>query len=110
MDTGITRENALALLRQYIENQNMIKHCLATEAVMRALAGDLGEDADKWAMAGLLHDLDVELVNADLSVHGLETEKVLREKGVHESIIEAIKLHNEKALSLIHISEPTRPY
>jgi putative nucleotidyltransferase with HDIG domain len=97
MDIGITREEALALLHQYIENQNMVKHCLATEAVMRALADDLGEDADQWAMAGLLHDLDVELVNADLSVHGLETEKILREKGVHESIIEAIKLHNEKA-------------
>ena len=97
MDIGITRDEALTLVRHYIKNHNMIKHSLATEAVMRMLAEDLGENTDQWAMAGLLHDLDVELVNADLSVHGLETEKILRETGVHPSIIEAIKLHNEKA-------------
>lgn len=97
MDIGITRGEALALLRHYIKNHNMIKHCLAAEAVMRALAEDLGENTEQWGMAGLLHDLDVELVNADLAVHGLETEKILRERGVHESIIDAIKLHNEKA-------------
>ena len=97
MSYGLNREEALDLLNEYIQNQNMIKHCLASEAVMMALAGHLGEDSEKWGLAGLLHDIDVELVDADLVKHGLEAEKILREKGVDEEIIRAIKLHNEKA-------------
>ncbi len=64
---------------------------------MRAVAVRLGKDTEKWALAGLLHDLDVEIVEADLSVHGLETAKILRGLGVDEDIVTAILLHNEKA-------------
>ena len=94
---SFTREQALKLLKEYIKNENLIKHCLATEAVMIELAQKLNEDKEKWALAGLLHDLDVELTNADLNVHGLETEKILKEHNIDEEIIEAIKLHNEIA-------------
>ena len=97
MDYGITREEALLLLKKHIRNQNLIKHCLATEAVMTALADKLGEDRDKWGLTGLLHDLDVEIVDSDLTRHTLEAEKLLQEKGVDNEIIRAIKLHNEKA-------------
>jgi putative nucleotidyltransferase with HDIG domain len=97
MDYGITREEALALVKEHIQNQNLIKHCLASEAVMRALAERLGQDKGKWGLAGLLHDLDVETVDADLTRHTAETEKILREKGVNAEIIRAIRLHNEKA-------------
>ncbi|MBW2609126.1 MAG: HDIG domain-containing protein [Deltaproteobacteria bacterium] len=97
MDYGINREEALSLLKEHIQNQNLIKHCLATEAVMIALADSLGEDRERWGLTGLLHDLDVELVDSDLSRHTLETEKILQEKGVADDIIRAIKLHNEKA-------------
>lgn len=97
MEYGIVREEALSLLREHISNENMIKHCLASEAVMRALADRLGEDREKWGLVGLLHDLDVELVDNDLSRHGLEAERMLHEKGVHEEIVRCIRLHNEKA-------------
>ncbi|MDY7037201.1 MAG: HDIG domain-containing protein [Thermodesulfobacteriota bacterium] len=97
MGLGINREDALSLLKEHIRNENLIKHCLATEAVMMALADRLGEDREKWGLTGLLHDLDVELVDSDLSFHTFETEKILREKGVEEEIIQAIKMHNEKA-------------
>jgi putative nucleotidyltransferase with HDIG domain len=97
MGYGITRDEAMALLKENITNENLIRHCLASEAVMIGLAKRFGEDQEKWGLAGLLHDLDVELVNADLSVHVLETEKILKDKGVDEDIIEAIKMHNETA-------------
>lgn len=97
MTYGITRDEAISLLDEYIQNPNLIKHCLATEAVMIALADKLGEDREKWGLTGLLHDLDVEMVNADLSIHTLEAEKILRDKGVDEEIIQAVKSHNEKA-------------
>lgn len=97
MGYGIERDEAIALLKKYIKNENLIRHCLASEAVMIELAKRFGEDEEKWALAGLLHDLDVELVNADLSVHTLEAEKILKDKGVDDEIIEAIKMHNETA-------------
>lgn len=91
------REEAAELLHEHVKNPNLRKHCYASEAVMRALAARLGADADNWALAGLLHDLDVEMVNADPSLHGHETARILESKGVDPEIIEAILLHNEHA-------------
>lgn len=96
---GISREAALVLLNEYITNPNMIKHCLATEAVLRALAVRLQEDEDKWGLAGLLHDLDVE-TQPDLAVHTTETVRVLEQRGVDGEIIDAVRMHNEKAHGL----------
>jgi putative nucleotidyltransferase with HDIG domain len=75
----------------------MVKHCLASEAVLGALAEHLGEDKEKWSMAGLLHDLDIEMTNADLAIHGRETVRILRELDVDPEIVEAIGLHNEQS-------------
>lgn len=93
----MNRNEALDLLRSYVKNEKMIAHCLASEAVLRALAERLGEDPDRWGLAGLLHDLDVELTNADPRVHAMEGAKILERKGVSADIVEAIMLHNEEA-------------
>ena len=98
MNYGITRRQALELVGQHIKTRNMLNHCLASEAVMRALAGRLGEDPEKWGLAGLLHDLDAE-THTDLDVHTRETARILREQGVDEEIVQAIRLHNEQAHS-----------
>jgi len=87
---SMSRDEALALLGQHIKNERMINHCLASEAVMRALARRLGRDEEKWGLAGLLHDLDVELCNADLNVHCLETERILGERGLDAEISDAV--------------------
>ncbi len=100
MSLGIKREEALTLVKQYIKNERTIWHCLASEAVLRVVAKRLGEDENKWAMAGLLHDLDVEITNADPKVHGLETARILTELGFDPDIVEAIKLHNEEAVDI----------
>ncbi|MBE9487450.1 MAG: HDIG domain-containing protein [Desulfuromonadales bacterium] len=97
MAYGITRERSLELLNQQLTNPNLIKHCLASEAVMRALARHFGEDQELWGLTGLLHDLDVELTLDDLSRHTHETVRMLREEGVAEEILEAIRMHNEMA-------------
>ena len=93
----LAREQALSLLHQYIKNDRMIFHSLASEAVLRAMARRLGRDEEKWGLVGLLHDLDVEITHADPKVHGLETARILTEMGVDAEIVEAIKLHNEYA-------------
>jgi putative nucleotidyltransferase with HDIG domain len=95
MAIGISRDAALELLKEYVKNQRLISHCLATEAVCKTLAIHFNEDADKWAMAGLLHDLDAEITNADLNIHGKETTRILSGIGVDPEIIDAIAHHNE---------------
>lgn len=95
-DYGINREEALALMQTHISNSNLRKHCLASEAVLRALARHLGEDEELWGLCGLLHDLDAES-HPDLREHTHHTVEVLQARGVHADIIEAIRLHNETA-------------
>jgi len=93
----MTRDEAMALLAQCVKNENMIRHSLAAEAVMRALAKRLGRDEERWGLAGLLHDIDIERVGGDLTVHGLEGERILAENGGDPEMIEAVRMHNEAA-------------
>lgn len=92
---GFSRDQAVELLCRYVKNERMLNHCYASEQVMRALARRLKEDEEGWGIAGLLHDLDIELVNGDLSTHGLETERILHNEGLDEDTIDAIVMHNE---------------
>jgi putative nucleotidyltransferase with HDIG domain len=93
--TKITRQKALDLLHEYIKNEKMIYHCLASEAVLKGIANKLGRDEEKWALAGLLHDLDVEVTEADPHVHGTRTEELLKDFEVDPDILDAIRMHNE---------------
>ena len=94
------REGALSLMKQYIKMDNLRKHSLATEAIMRALAEKLGYDADTWGIAGLLHDLDYEETKENPSMHALKTAEILEEKGFSSEVIQAIKAHNAEALGI----------
>lgn len=91
------RELALQLLQAHVQNDRMIKHCLASEAVLRALAARLGQDVERWGLAGLLHDLDVEDTAADPTRHGMEARPHLLQLGLDEELIDAIERHNEMA-------------
>jgi putative nucleotidyltransferase with HDIG domain len=98
MSYGIDRDGALALLKSHVKNPNVLKHSLASEAVLGALAERLGEDRVRWELAGLLHDLDMELTHGEPASHALETASILSEMGVEAEIVEAIRLHNEMAV------------
>ena len=101
----ISHDEALVLLNEYIKNDRMIAHCLASEAVMRAVAIKLGRDADKWALAGLLHDIDVEKTNSDPKTHAIEAINILAPYNIDSEILNAIKMHNECATGLIRTQE-----
>jgi len=79
-----------------MHSKNLIKHVLATEAVMKALAKDLGQDEEVWAMAGLLHDLDYEFTKDNFEEHGNKTVQMLENKDLPEDIKDAILAHCEK--------------
>ena len=92
----ISRENASRLLNQHIQNANMIKHCMASEAVLRAIAQKLDKDQDEWGLAGLLHDIDVEVTHADPYKHGPHA-AVMLDGLLSPEAIDAIVMHNEMA-------------
>lgn len=96
----MSREEALALLKSYVHQENLIKHCLATEAIMRSLAERFGEDPDKWGIAGLLHDLDYEETYEAPDKHAKKTAEILKEKGFPQDMIDAILAHNAEALGI----------
>ncbi|HBZ66786.1 MAG TPA: hydrolase [Bacteroidales bacterium] len=91
----MNRDKAIDLLHTYVKNQKMIQHSLASEAVMLQIALHLGQNTETWAMAGLLHDLDVEITNADPKTHGRETVRILTELAEDAEMIAAIGAHNE---------------
>lgn len=106
MNQLLPRAKALELLHQYVKTPGMIKHSLASEAVMRALAERLGEDPELWGQAGLLHDLDIETTGTDLARHTHRTLEILQPLGLAEPMLEAIRLHNEMA----HQDRRTQPF
>jgi len=97
----MNRQEALEILKSYVKDEKIIKHCLATEALMRELAKRLNQDEEKWALAGLLHDLDWDITRDNPQEHSLLAEKILSEKGLDPEIVSAIKIHN-----YIHGIEP----
>ena len=85
-----TREEALALLKQYNKNESLIKHALAVEGVMRYMARKRGEDEEKWGVIGLIHDLDYEQFPDQ---HCKKTEVILKENNWPEEFIRAVVSH-----------------
>lgn len=92
MTTKLTREQGLELLKKYNKEPFHILHGLTVEGTMRWFANELGykEDADFWAMAGLLHDIDFEMYPEQ---HCIKAEELLREAGAEEELIHAICSH-----------------
>ena len=88
------RQRALELIDQYIKNQNLKKHLLATENLMRHLARKFGEDEEIWALAGLLHDLDWEITKETPEKHPLIAVEVLEKENFPQEVILAIKKHH----------------
>ncbi len=87
-----TRDEALALLREWIQNPNLLKHCYAVEAAMRHYARERGGDEERWALTGLVHDFDWER-HPDAVRHPIEGVKALRERGWPEDVCRAVLGH-----------------
>jgi putative nucleotidyltransferase with HDIG domain len=88
------RDKAWALVNEYTENQNLVRHMLAVEAAMRAYARKYGEDEELWATVGLIHDFDYERF-PDLSVEGhpVVGARLLEEQGWPPEIVRAVLAH-----------------
>jgi putative nucleotidyltransferase with HDIG domain len=85
-----TREKAMELLKEYNQNESLIKHALAVEAVMVHFAELFGEDKEKWGIVGLIHDLDYEKYPDQ---HCIKAREILEERNWPEDYIHAVQSH-----------------
>ena len=91
MDSKVpTREEAYGLLTRYNKSENLIKHALAVEGVMRYMARKRREDEEKWGVIGLIHDLDYEQFP---EAHCRKSEEILKENNWPDEYIRAVVSH-----------------
>jgi len=90
----MNRNHTLAMLKKYLNNQNLLKHCLACEAIMKELAPLYNQNLEEWALVGLLHDIDYEITKNCPESHGLEGARILSEVGYSDNIVAALRSHN----------------
>ena len=86
----MTGEEAYGLLKEYVEKESLIKHCVAVQAAMEELARVLQGDEERWGVVGILHDIDYERYPQE---HAVKARELLEEKGVPEDIIRAVQSH-----------------
>ena len=89
------RAQALKAVTDNVKNQNLVRHMLAAEAIMRALARRFGEDEEEWGLAGLLHDIDLEILAGDLTNHSKLSAEIVQKMGGSPAMVHAIICHNE---------------
>jgi putative nucleotidyltransferase with HDIG domain len=88
----VSRDDDLALVREYTQSESLIRHMLAVEAAMRAYARKFGEDEAKWGSVGLLHDFDYECW-PNPPDHPLQGSAILKARHYADDVIYAIKSH-----------------
>ncbi|MBI2515188.1 HDIG domain-containing protein [Candidatus Wolfebacteria bacterium] len=94
MPGELLRDRGLTLLRAHVKNQNLLKHSLAVEALMKALARKFSENEELWGLAGLVHDLDWEETQNDFERHSLVAAEILEKEGFPAEVVKAVKIHN----------------
>ncbi len=90
----MTREEALALVREYVKNEALIRHMLSVEAAMRFYAEKYSQDVELWGVTGLLHDFDWE-IHPTAEEHPSQGAPILRQRGVEDVIVRAILSHGD---------------
>lgn len=92
MESALTRDEAWNLLCRYNHEEFHLKHARTLEGVMRWFANQLGyqDEADFWALVGLLHDLDFEMYPQQ---HCVKSQEIMRAEGLDERLIRAAASH-----------------
>lgn len=89
------RNTALALVKEYVSDETLINHMIATGAIMGGLAERLGQDVERWVVTGILHDIDYQETKDNPELHSIRGGEILREHGLDEEIVHAVMAHNE---------------
>ncbi len=91
------RVRALTELRARVSEPERLEHAFAVEAIMMALARRAGGDRQEWALAGLLHDIDLAETRAHPSQHGVVGARLLARLGFPDGVVRAVEAHDDVA-------------
>ncbi len=91
----LTKEEALEMMRENVETQNLRNHMKAVAQIMKKLAEEMGKDEGKWEILGIVHDMDYEETKDNPKMHASRSAEMMEGK-VPEDVIRAIKSHNHK--------------
>lgn len=83
-----------------MSRENLFKHIIAVETIMRAFAREVGRDEELWSLAGLLHDMDFEETGERMELHGVRSVEIMKEEAegeVPQEVVRAIRAHNSEA-------------
>lgn len=89
------RDRMVEELKSHVRNKNLVKHSFAVEAIMKGLASYFGENQEKWAAAGLMHDIDYEYTADKPEQHSAVGADMLEKKGFDSDIVYAVRVHND---------------
>ena len=93
VQTNLTYENAVELLKKNIQDPVIYGHCRESEVIMRALARHFGQDEEQWAVLGLLHDIDFQETKETPELHCVKSQDILKEAGMSDDAIRIIISH-----------------
>jgi len=99
------RQACITLIKGHIRDEHLIRHCLATGAVMKYAARHVKEDEARWERIGILHDIDFEEIGGDMQKHGAVGAEILVSSGIDPAETEIIRRHNH----LLHRGSYTQP-
>jgi len=91
----LSKEEAFRLLSEHVFSEKKKRHMIAVSAIMKRLSKRLGMNEEEWELVGLLHDLDYDIIEGDMSRHGLVASKILEGK-LPEECLHAIKAHDHR--------------
>lgn len=92
MAEQFTRERAWALLTEHTTSPVLIRHALAVEAAMRAMANRMSGDEEYWGNLGLIHDFDFEQ-HPTVEEHPFAGARILRERGLGDQLADDVLSH-----------------
>ncbi|MDI6860746.1 MAG: HDIG domain-containing protein [Caldisericia bacterium] len=91
----MNREEAINLIKEKLQDVNLVNHSLAVGAIMKGVAKFLGQDEKRWELCGILHDIDYSETKDDPNNHSLVGGEILKSMGFDDEFVNAVKSHNE---------------
>ncbi len=89
------RDEAINLIKEKLNDINLVNHSIAVGAIMKGVARFLGEDEERWELCGILHDIDYSETKGDPYKHSLLGGDYLKNLGFDDEFVNAVKSHNE---------------
>lgn len=92
----MNRDEAIKLIKEKLNDNNLVYHSISVGAIMKGVAKYFGEDENKWELCGVLHDIDYSETKDDPNKHSIVGAEYLKNLGFDDEFTNAVASHNER--------------